>query len=93
MLQKAQKEYKTRNDCMGKVINWELCKKVRFDHTTNWFMHKLESVLKNGTQKILWDYQIQTDFLNPVKRPDLAIVNKKSGGKENLLNSGLCRLG
>ena len=29
----VQKEYTTKHDWMGKVINWELCKKLKFDHT------------------------------------------------------------
>ena len=29
----AQREYKTRNDWMGKVTHWKLCKKLKFDHT------------------------------------------------------------
>ena len=29
----AQKEYKTRHDLFGKVIHWEMCKKLKFDHT------------------------------------------------------------
>ena len=29
----TQKEYKTRHDWLGKVIHWELCKKLKFDHT------------------------------------------------------------
>ena len=29
----AQKEYKTRHDWVGKVIHWELSKKVKFDQT------------------------------------------------------------
>ena len=29
----VQKEYKMRPNRMGKVIHWELCKKVKFDHT------------------------------------------------------------
>ena len=32
----AQKEYKTRHECVGKVIHWELCKKLKFDHTNQW---------------------------------------------------------
>ena len=28
----ARKEYKTRNDWVGKIIYWELCKKLKFDH-------------------------------------------------------------
>ena len=29
----AQKEYKIKHDGVGKVIHWELCKKLKFDHT------------------------------------------------------------
>ena len=28
----AQTEYKTRHDWVGKVINWELCKKFKFEY-------------------------------------------------------------
>ena len=73
----AQREYKTRHDWVGKVIHWELCKKLNFDHTTKWYMHKPESVLENETHKILWDYEIQTDHLIPARRPDLVLINKK----------------
>ena len=41
----AQKEYKTRHNWVGKVNHWELYKKLKFDHTTRWYMHKPESVL------------------------------------------------
>ena len=30
----AQKKYRTRHDLAEKLINWELCKKLKFDHTT-----------------------------------------------------------
>ena len=29
----AQREYKTRHDWVGKVIHWEMCKKLKFDYT------------------------------------------------------------
>ena len=32
----AQKEYKTRHDWVGKVIHWEMYKKLKFDHTNKW---------------------------------------------------------
>ena len=35
----AQREYKTKHDWMGKVIHWELCKNVEFDHTNKWYMY------------------------------------------------------
>ena len=30
--QLSQKEYKTRDDLVGKVIHWEMCKKYKFNH-------------------------------------------------------------
>ena len=40
-------------------------------------MHNPASVLENDTQKILWDFDIQTDHLISARRPDLIIINKK----------------
>ena len=40
-------------------------------------MHNLESVLENNTHKLLWNFDIQTDHLISVRRPDLVIINKK----------------
>ena len=81
---------------MGKVIHWELCKKLKFDHTNKWYMHSPTSVLENETQKLLWDFEIQTDYLISVRRPDLVRVNKKKKkvkNKENLPSYGPCCLG
>ena len=49
----AQKEYKTGHDWVGKVIHRELCKKVKFDHTTKSYIHRPESDQENETHKIL----------------------------------------
>ena len=49
------------------VIHWELCKKLKFDHTNEWHMHSSESVLENETHKLLWDFDIQTDHLISAK--------------------------
>ena len=40
----TQKEYKTRDDFIGKGINWEMCKKVKFHHKNKWYMHNPEPV-------------------------------------------------
>ena len=71
----AQKEYKTKQDWVGKGIHWELCKKFNFDHTNKWHMHNPKSVKENEMHKILWDLEIQTDHLISARRPD-QIVNK-----------------
>ena len=67
----AQKEYKARHDCVGKVIHWEMCRKFQFDHTNKWYMHNPAPVLENDSHKLLWDFNIQTDHLIPARRPDL----------------------
>ena len=72
----AQKEYKTRHDWVGKVIHWEMCKKIKFDHTNEWYMYSPAPVLENDTHKLLWDFDVQTDHLISARRPDLIIINK-----------------
>ena len=93
----AQKEYKTRHDWVGKVIHWELCKKLKFDHTKKSYMHGPKSALKNEMHKLLWDFEIQIDHQISTRRPDLIIINnnnnnkkKKKKKRENLQNYGLC---
>ena len=61
----------------GKVIHWELCKKLKFDHTNKLYMYNPESVLKNEMHKLLWDYDIQTDHLISAWRTDLIIIDHK----------------
>ena len=73
----TQKEYNTRYDWVGKVIHWEMCKKFKFDHTKNWYMHNPAPVLENDTHKLLWDFGIHTDHLISARRPDLILINKK----------------
>ena len=82
--------YKSRHDWEGKVIYGELCKKFKFDHMNKWYMHNPESVQKNETNKILWDFEIQTDHLISARQPDLWIFYKKKG---NPPNSELCSSG
>ena len=62
---------------MGKVIDWEMCKKFKFNYTNKWYMHNPASVLENDTHKLLWDFDIQTDHLISARRPDLIIITKK----------------
>ena len=33
----AQKYYKTREDWVGSVIHWELCKRLKFDYADVWY--------------------------------------------------------
>ena len=40
-------------------------------------MHNPAPVLENDIHKLLWEFNIQTDHLIPVRRPDLIIINNK----------------
>ena len=73
----AQKEYKTIQDLVGKVILWEMCKKSKFDYTNKWYMPNPASVLENDMHELLWDFDIHTDHLISARTPDLIIINKK----------------
>ena len=53
----VQKVYKSRHDWVGKVNHWELCKRLKVDHTKKWHMYKPEFVLENEMHQILWDFQ------------------------------------
>ena len=78
----AQKECKARHDWVGKVIHWEMCRRVQFDHTNEWYIHNPAPVLENDTHKLLWDFNIQTDQLIPARRPDLIIIKKTKKTKK-----------
>ena len=69
--------YKTIHNLVGKVIFWELCKKVKFDHSNKWYIYKPESVQENETHKIFWDFGIQMDHLILARRPDQEMIFKK----------------
>ena len=66
---------------VGKVIHWEMCKKLKFDHTNKWYMHNPAPVLENNTYKLRWDFDIHTDHLTPGWRPNLIIIKKKRSCK------------
>ena len=40
-------------------------------------MHNQAPVLENDSRKLLWDFNIRTDHLIPVRRPDLIIISKR----------------
>ena len=46
---------------------------------------------ENETQKLLLDFEIETEYQILARRPDLVIINNNNKKKkENLLNIGLC---
>ena len=69
----TQKKYKSRHDWLEKVIHEELCKRLKFDHTTKRYIDKAESVFKIETHKILMDF----DPLIMGRRSGLELIKKK----------------
>ena len=67
-----------------------MCKRFKFDHTNKWYRHNPAPVLENDTDKLLCDFNIQTDHLIPARGRDLKIIKKKQKNKENLQNCRLC---
>ena len=55
--------------------NW--VKKLKFDHTTKWYMHKLEFLRENESHKIIWDFEIQTDHPIQKTRPSDNLQKKR----------------
>ena len=72
----AQKEYKNRYDWVWKLIRWKPCKKIKFVHTTKWYMYKPEAVLEYEPL-IQWNFEIQIDYPIPVTKTDVVLNSKK----------------
>ena len=73
----AQKEYKRRDDNLGKIVHWKLSRKFNFEAGDKWYEYEPESILENEDYKILWDFSIHTDRVVEARRPDLVLVDKK----------------
>ena len=43
------------HDWVGKVIHWELYKRLKFELTIKWYMHELDSILEKEKHNILCD--------------------------------------
>ena len=65
-----------------------MCKKFKFDHTNEWYMHKPASVQENKTHKLLWDFYTQTDHFISARRRDLVIINNKNNNQ----NKRTCKI-
>ena len=51
-----------------------MCKKYKFDHTNKFYMPNPAPVLVNDTHKLLWDFDIHTNYLISARRPELIII-------------------
>ena len=73
----TQKEYKRRHDSVAKKIHWDLCKKSWLVHTKS--AMKTEGVVENEEVKELLDINVQCDNVIEARRPDIIVIDKKSG--------------
>ena len=64
------KVVQVRHDRVGQVIHWELCKSLKFDHSTKWYRHRPDFILENEMYKILWSFEIQSDRLTPSRKQE-----------------------
>ena len=72
----AQKEYKKQHDWVGKRIHWEVCNKFDIVVTEKWYEHQPQPVMENESNKILWDFRVQTDNVIEARHPDLITIDK-----------------
>ena len=76
-------EYKIWHNWVGRMVHRELCKRLNFDHTIKYYMHKPESVQeKMRCIKFSVIFKIQTDPLISARRPDLVLLKKKKKKKK-----------
>ena len=62
---------------MGKVNNWELCKKRILNHNNKLYGHNPESIPENETHEILCNFETQTDEQILTRRLEEVLINKK----------------
>ena len=69
---------------MGTVVHWEMFKRLRFDLTNKWYMHKLEFILENEMNKFLRNFGITQS------QPEDQALSQLTR-KKNLPSSEFCR--
>ena len=72
----AQKHYKQRHDNIVRIVHLELYQKFGLVGEVKWCNHKPASAGENDRFKILWDFNIQTDYVIQHRRPDIAVLYK-----------------
>ena len=76
----AQKEVQDKARLGGNGDSLEIVLDIEF-----WPFYQMvyaQTVLENGTHKILWDFKIQTDHLILSRRPDQVLINQKKKKKK-----------
>ena len=73
----AQKEYKRRHENVAKKVHWDICKKNGLEHSEKWYEHAPEGAVENEEIKVLWDINIQCEYLIDARRLDVIVIDKK----------------
>ena len=56
---------------MGKIVHWDIYRKIGFNFPEKWYKHKPLSCTENESFKIVWNFNIQTDNIVEHKRLDM----------------------
>ena len=81
----VQKDYKRRHDIIARIVHLELCQKFGLVSQVKWYNHKPASVVENDRVKILWDFNIQTDYVIQHRKPSIVVLYKTER-KRHLIN-------
>ena len=55
-----------------------IMQEIGFDHTTEWYTQKPESIQENEPHEILQDFEIQMEFQILARRLDIVLITKKN---------------
>ena len=55
-----------------------MCRKNGIKVKRKWYEHQPEAVQENERYKILWDFNIQTDYVIEARRPDMIVIYKET---------------
>ena len=59
------------------MTGWERDCARDYNSTNKQYIYKPVSVLANEIHKILWDFEIQIDYLMLARKPNLVLINRK----------------
>ena len=68
-----------QHDRVGEIVYWVMCKRYGFSNAVKWYEHTLDNMLENDNLKILWDFSVQTNQKLEHSKPNILIVDKKTG--------------
>ena len=49
------------------MMNWEMCKKLKYDLKNKWYIHNFTAVQEDDIHKLLLDFEIQMNHLKSAR--------------------------